>query len=76
MELVSFALIILSTYTLGSIPSAYIVARLARGIDIRTVGSRNVGALNTFHQVGPVAATVVLTADTLRGSLPSSSPCG
>ena len=36
---------------------------------MRTVGSRNVGAVNTFHQVGPGAAAAVLAADTLKGAL-------
>jgi len=69
MELALVALITLLSYMLGSIPSAYIVGRLVKGIDIRTLGSRNVGALNTFHQVGPGAAIAVLIADTLKGVL-------
>ncbi len=69
MELALVALITLLSYMLGSIPSAYIVGRLVKDIDIRTVGSRNVGALNTFHQVGPGAAIAVLVADTLKGVL-------
>ena len=69
LEPVSAVLIALAAYLLGSIPSAYIVGRLAKGIDIRTVGSGNAGTLNTLHQVGPGAATLVLVADTLKGSL-------
>ena len=69
MEPAMVALITLLSYMLGSIPSAYIVGRLVKDIDIRTVGSRNVGALNTFHQVGPGAAIAVLVADTLKGVL-------
>ena len=69
MEPALVALITLLSYMLGSIPSAYIVGRLVKDIDIRTVGSRNVGALNTFHQVGPGAAIAVLVADTLQGVL-------
>ena len=53
----------------GSVPSAYIVGRLVKGIDIRTVGSHNPGALNTLQQIGPAAAVVVLIADTLKGAL-------
>ena len=69
MEPVLVALITLSAYLLGSVPSAYIAGRLSRGIDIRTVGSRNVGALNVLHQVGPGAAIAVLVGDTLKGTL-------
>lgn len=64
------------SYLMGSIPSAYIVARLAKGIDIRTVGSHNVGALNTYNQVGIRAATVVLLADALKGVLAISLAMG
>lgn len=39
-------------YLLGSIPSAYIAARLAKGKDIRQLGSGNVGGLNTCRQPG------------------------
>ena len=63
------ALTTLTAYILGSIPSAYIVVRLGKGIDIRTVGSGNSGALNTFHQVGVAGATVVLVSDVLKGAL-------
>ena len=63
------ALIIIASYILGSIPAAYIIGKLAKGIDIRTVGSGNVGALNVLHQVGPAAALVVLVFDTLKGAL-------
>lgn len=39
-------------YLLGSIPSAYIAARRAKGKDIRQLGSGNVGGLNTYRQPG------------------------
>ena len=56
-------------YLLGSIPSAYLAGRLVARIDIRTVGTRNACALNTFRQVGAGAAIAVLVADVLKGSL-------
>ena len=69
MEPVSLFLVSATTYLLGSIPSAYIVGRVIKGVDIRRVGSHNVGALNTLHTVGPAAASIVLVADTLKGTL-------
>ncbi len=39
---------ILAVYLVGSIPTAYIVVRLRAGLDVRTQGSRNVGALNAY----------------------------
>ena len=58
---------IISAYILGSIPSAYLVARLRKGIDIREVGSKNMGAMNVYYQVGPKEAAMVLLADVGKG---------
>lgn len=60
---------IVIAYLLGSIPSAYITARLKKGIDIRQVGGGNVGALNVYREVGPVFGLVVLAADMAKGVL-------
>ena len=56
-------------YLLGSIPFAYIAARLKKGVDIRQVGSGNTGALNTMREVGPAIGFAVLFADIAKGSL-------
>ncbi len=56
-------------YLLGSIPFAYIVSRLKKGVDIRDVGGGNVGALNTWRQIGPVFGLSVLALDILKGVL-------
>jgi glycerol-3-phosphate acyltransferase PlsY len=56
-------------YLLGSIPFASIVARLKQGIDIRQVGSGNVGALNVYREVGPAFGLAVLAADLVKGIL-------
>lgn len=55
-------------YLIGSFPSAYIVARLRKGIDIRDVGSRNMGAMNVFYKVGFVEGLMVLTLDIGKGA--------
>lgn len=54
-------------YVLGSFPAAYLAGRLRGGIDIREVGSRNMGAMNVFYQIGPLEATVVSIADLGKG---------
>jgi len=54
-------------YVLGSFPAAYLAGRLRKGIDIRHVGSRNMGAMNVFYQVGPAEATLVTLADLSKG---------
>ena len=54
-------------YLLGSIPFAYIAGRLKKGIDIRQVGSGNIGALNTMREIGLLPGLAVLTADIAKG---------
>jgi glycerol-3-phosphate acyltransferase PlsY len=54
-------------YLFGSFPSAYLAGRLRKGIDIRKVGSRNMGAMNVFYQVGPADAALVTLADLGKG---------
>jgi acyl phosphate:glycerol-3-phosphate acyltransferase len=54
-------------YLLGSFPSAYLAGRLRKGIDIREVGSKNMGAMNVFYEVGPLEATLVTLADLGKG---------
>jgi glycerol-3-phosphate acyltransferase PlsY len=61
-----FIVIAVAAYLLGSIPTGYLVAR-AKGIDIRTVGSGNIGAANAFRILGKPAGIVVLVADGLKG---------
>jgi len=54
-------------YLLGSMPSGYIAARLKKGIDIRNVGTRVMGALNVYYEVGHAAGVLVLLADIGKG---------
>jgi glycerol-3-phosphate acyltransferase PlsY len=53
---------------LGSIPTGFLVAK-SRGIDIRTVGSGNIGATNVLRALGKPAGAAVLLADALKGWL-------
>ncbi|MFA6347182.1 MAG: glycerol-3-phosphate 1-O-acyltransferase PlsY [Dehalococcoidales bacterium] len=57
----------IAAYLLGSIPSAYIMGRLTKKIDIRTVGSHNMGAMNSFYNLGKGVGVMVLAADVLKG---------
>ncbi len=61
-----YILTLLAAYLLGSIPTGFLVAK-ARGIDIRTVGSGNIGATNVFRFLGKPAGIFVLFADALKG---------
>jgi len=59
---------LLAAYIFGSFPSAYIVGRLRKGVDIRAVGSRNMGAMNTFYRVGFWYGMLVLILDIGKGA--------
>jgi glycerol-3-phosphate acyltransferase PlsY len=65
------ALLLLAAYLIGAFPSSYVVARLARGIDLRHHGSGNLGATNAFRVLGWRAATPVFLLDMLKGWLPT-----
>jgi glycerol-3-phosphate acyltransferase PlsY len=54
-------------YVFGSFPAAYLAGHLRKRIDIRDVGSRNMGAMNVFYQVGPLDAVLVTLADLGKG---------
>jgi glycerol-3-phosphate acyltransferase PlsY len=56
-------------YLLGSIPSAYLIGRLVRGVDIRKVGGGNVGAVNTMREIGTLPGLGVFLADMAKGAL-------
>ena len=60
---------LLVAYLAGSIPTAFLVGR-ANGIDLRTVGSGNLGATNVFRTLGWQAGLFVYVADLLKGALP------
>ena len=50
-------------YTVGSLPIGFLTAHGARGVDLRRVGSGNVGATNVYLvSLGSIAATMVLPA--------------
>jgi glycerol-3-phosphate acyltransferase PlsY len=57
-------------YLAGSIPTAYLAGRLLKGIDLRTVGSGNLGATNVYRALGFKAAAVVFLVDFAKGALP------
>ncbi len=59
-------------YLLGAFPTAYLVARWLRGIDVRRVGSGNAGALNVYRQLGWRAAAPVLLVDAAKGAAAAS----
>jgi glycerol-3-phosphate acyltransferase PlsY len=61
-------LAIVGGFLLGSIPFPYLLTR-RRGVDLRTVGSGNVGAANVLRVSSPATAMTVLALDATKGSL-------
>jgi len=58
-------------YFCGAIPFAYIISKIAAGVDIRTVGSGNPGATNVFRSVGKGAGITTFILDMLKGFIPT-----
>jgi len=56
------------SYLIGSIPFGYVCVRVLKGVDIRTLGSKNVGATNVMRVAGVGLGLGVLVADVLKGA--------
>jgi glycerol-3-phosphate acyltransferase PlsY len=59
---------ILMGYGLGSLPLGYLVANRAKGVDLRRVGSGNVGAANVYRTAGLALALIVVLVDVAKGA--------
>lgn len=62
------AVILLISYLIGSLPSAYIAGKI-KGIDISREGTKNVGGMNTITNVGRFAGVMVIITDIGKGAL-------
>ena len=69
MEALAWLAVVLAGYLPGSLPAGFLAGRL-KGVDIRTVGSGNIGATNAFRMLGKGIGTVVLLIDVMKGLLP------
>ena len=69
-ELISTALLIAAAYLAGSIPFSFLVAR-ARGVDLRKVGSGNIGGANVWRSSGFGPFVLAALLDMLKGMLPT-----
>lgn len=59
----------LGAYLLGSVPCGYLIGRLAYGVDLKTVGSGNIGATNAYRVLGAKAGLSVFLCDFAKGVL-------
>jgi len=62
-----FILTVIGAYLLGAVPAAYLVAKWARGIDLRQYGSGNIGAANVITTVSKRWGIAVVAFDLLKG---------
>ncbi|MBS1712888.1 MAG: glycerol-3-phosphate 1-O-acyltransferase PlsY [Armatimonadetes bacterium] len=63
------AALYLGSYLLGSVPFGLLVG-LTKGIDLRQVGSGNIGATNVFRTLGKKAGLLAFALDVLKGVVP------
>ena len=63
------AILILAGYLLGSVPTGLLAGR-AYGVDVRQVGSGNIGMANVLRAAGKAAAGITMIGDMLKGLVP------
>ena len=61
---------ILGAYLVGGIPFGFLIGK-SRGVDVRTVGSRNIGATNVFRTVGKKWGVLAFILDVAKGFVPT-----
>src|SRR5690348_5438865 len=65
------AILAVAGYLAGSMPFGYWLVRLTKGVDIRTVGSGNIGATNVWRTFGARYGLPVVLLDTAMGFVPA-----
>jgi glycerol-3-phosphate acyltransferase PlsY len=70
MNTILHIIAIILSYLLGAVPFGLLFAKVFSGVDVRTLGSRNIGATNVLRTSGKTAAILTLIADMLKGFLP------
>lgn len=69
MEIIKVILLACGGYLLGSLPSAYLVARWLKHVDLRETGNGRLGTSYTYKNAGFWAAALVLVADVGKGAV-------
>jgi len=67
--MIYIVLSIAAAYLIGSVPTGYIFGKAFKGVDIRKMGSGNVGATNVYRTVGKIPGVAVLVIDFLKGAI-------
>ena len=68
--MIKYLVLPIFAYLLGSIPWGLILTRLFTSINIRQVGSGNIGATNVARMAGPRLGVLTLAGDILKGAFP------
>lgn len=74
MGWITYILVIVLSYLLGSVPTGFLAGK-AKGLDIRSIGSGNIGATNVFRALGTTAGILVLVLDGLKGFVAATWLC-
>ena len=67
---IELVLWILGAYLVGGVPFGFLIGKM-RGVDVRTVGSKNIGATNVYRTVGHKWGLLAFLCDFLKGFLPT-----
>lgn len=69
-NIIELLITILCAYIIGSIPTGFIIVKLLKGEDIRTIGSGSTGATNVKRVLGKKWFFITLLSDAIKGALP------
>ena len=61
---------LVGAYLIGAIPFGFLIGKI-RGVDVRTVGSKNIGATNVFRTVGKKWGLLAFFCDVMKGLVPT-----
>ena len=61
---------LVGAYLVGAVPFGFLIGKM-HGVDVRTVGSKNIGATNVFRTVGKKWGLLAFFCDVMKGFLPT-----
>lgn len=70
MDYINYFYAIVIGYFFGVLPFSYLVPKYLKGVDVRTVGSKNVGSTNVFRTCGITVAALAFALDVAKGFFP------
>lgn len=70
IKIIETIITVIAAYVIGSIPTGYIIVKLATGQDIRQIGSGSTGATNVKRVMGKKWFFITLLLDAFKGALP------